>query len=146
MILIANSARGVFGISGIAEAARWDDAGNSLRVGGYGTADARVSWRFADAWTLQANLVNAFDRNYETSAYYLQPGREVRVESSLATEVAPSFTEDSSQGSESPAWMPGFFVTSIRALEPRLHPSLRTRPSGNTRISSPIGAHGHHGT
>lgn len=68
-----------FGISGIVEAARWDDVGNSLRVGGYGTADARVSWRFADAWTLQANLVNAFDRNYETSAYYLQPGREVAL-------------------------------------------------------------------
>ena len=68
-----------FGISGIAEAARWDDAGNSLRVGGYGTADARVSWRFASDWTLQANLVNAFDRTYETSAYYLQPGREVAL-------------------------------------------------------------------
>ncbi len=67
------------GISGIAEAARWDDAGNRLRIGGYGTADARVSWRFADAWTLQANLVNAFDRNYETSAFYLQPGREVSL-------------------------------------------------------------------
>ena len=68
-----------FGISGIAEAARWDDAGNSLRVAGYGTADARVSWRFANDWTLQANLVNAFDRNYETSAYYLQPGRELAL-------------------------------------------------------------------
>lgn len=68
-----------FGISGIAEASRWDDAGNSLRVGGYGTADARVSWRFGNDWTLQANLANAFDRNYETSAYYLQPGREVSL-------------------------------------------------------------------
>jgi vitamin B12 transporter len=68
-----------FGISGIAEAARWDDVGNSLRVAGYGTLDARVSWRFADAWTLQANLVNAFDRNYETSAFYMQPGREVSL-------------------------------------------------------------------
>ncbi len=68
-----------FGVTGIAEAARWDDAGNSLRVGGYATADARVSWRFANDWTLQASLVNAFDRNYETSAYYLQPGREVSL-------------------------------------------------------------------
>jgi vitamin B12 transporter len=65
-----------FGISGIAEAARWDDVANSLRVGGYGTVDARVSWRFAPAWTLQANLVNAFDRDYQTSAWYAQPGRE----------------------------------------------------------------------
>ena len=64
------------GISGVAEGARWDDVANSLRVGGYATVDARVSWRFASDWTLQANLVNAFDRRYETSAYYRQPGRE----------------------------------------------------------------------
>ncbi len=68
-----------FGVSGIAEAARWDNVGNTLRVGGYATIDARVTRRFANAWTLQANLVNAFDRNYETSAYYLQPGREVAL-------------------------------------------------------------------
>lgn len=68
-----------FGISGIAEAARWDDVGNSRRVGGYGTLDARVSWHFSSDWTLQANLTNAFDRNYETSAYYQQPGREVSL-------------------------------------------------------------------
>ena len=63
-------------VSGIAEAARWDDVANTLRVGGYGTVDARVSWRFAPGWTLQANLVNAFDRDYQTSAWYAQPGRE----------------------------------------------------------------------
>ena len=45
-------------------------------MGGYGTLDARVSWRFARDWTLQATLVNAFDKTYETSAYYNQPGRE----------------------------------------------------------------------
>ena len=69
---------GVFGIgiSGIAEGARWDNAANTLRVGGYGTVDARASWRFASDWTLQASVVNAFDRRYETSAYYRQPGRE----------------------------------------------------------------------
>ena len=65
-----------FGLSGIAEAARWDDAGNTLRVGGYGTVDARVSWRFAPAWTVQANVVNVFDKDYQTSAWYNQPGRE----------------------------------------------------------------------
>ena len=64
------------GISGIAEAGRWDNVANTLRVAGYGTVDARVSWRFAPAWTLQAHLVNAFDRDYATSAWYAQPGRE----------------------------------------------------------------------
>ena len=65
-----------FGLSGIAEAARWDDVANSSRLGGYATVDARVSWRFASEWTLQANLVNAFDRDYATTAWYTQPGRE----------------------------------------------------------------------
>lgn len=65
-----------FGISGIAEASRWDDVANSLRVGGYGTLDARASWRLAKGWTLQANVVNAFGKRYQTSAWYAQPGRE----------------------------------------------------------------------
>ena len=64
------------GLSAVAESARWDDVANTLRVGGYGTMDARVSWRFAPAWTLQANVVNLFDKDYQTSAYYNQPGRE----------------------------------------------------------------------
>ncbi len=67
------------GFSVIGDAARWDDPGNSLRVAGYGTVDAHLSWRFANDWTLQANLVNGFDRTYETTAYYLQPGREVAL-------------------------------------------------------------------
>lgn len=65
-----------YGISGIAEGERWDNVANTLRLGGYGTVDARASWRFASDWTLQASVVNAFDRRYETSAYYRQPGRE----------------------------------------------------------------------
>lgn len=65
-----------FGLSAIGEAARWDDVSNSLRVGGYGTLDGRVSWRFARDWTLQADVVNLFDKRYETSAWYVQPGRE----------------------------------------------------------------------
>ena len=65
-----------FGVSAIGEGARWDDVANTRRLGGYGTLDARVSWRFAPGWTVQANLVNAFDKRYETSALYNQPGRE----------------------------------------------------------------------
>ena len=65
------------GVSAIAESARWDDVANTLRVGGYATLDGSLRWRLAPAWTLQANLVNAFDKRYETTAFYLQPGREV---------------------------------------------------------------------
>lgn len=64
------------GASAIGEGARWDDVANTLRVGGYGTLDARVGWRFAPGWTLQGNLGNVFDKRYETSAWYNQPGRE----------------------------------------------------------------------
>jgi vitamin B12 transporter len=63
------------GIRAIAESARWDDAANTLRVGGYATVDATASWRFAPAWRVQASLANAFDRNYQTSAFYPQTGR-----------------------------------------------------------------------
>ena len=63
------------GITVIGESSRWDDVANTLRVGGYGTLDARVQWRFAPGWTLQANVDNAFDKRYETSAWYNQPGR-----------------------------------------------------------------------
>ncbi len=64
------------GVSVVGEGARWDDVANTLRVGGYGTLSARVAWRFAPGWTLQGNLTNAFDKRYETSAFYNQPGRE----------------------------------------------------------------------
>ncbi len=65
-----------FGLSGIAQAARWDDVANTLRVGGYTTLDARLTRRLARGWTLQANVTNALDKRYQTSAYYPQPGRE----------------------------------------------------------------------
>ena len=65
-----------FGITAIGESSRWDDVANTLRVGGYGTFDARVAWHFTPGWTLQGNVNNAFDKRYETSAYYNQPGRE----------------------------------------------------------------------
>lgn len=68
-----------FGVSAIAEAARWDDTANALRVGGYATLDARVSWHVASAWTLQAAVVNALDKRYQTSAWYPQPGREITL-------------------------------------------------------------------
>jgi vitamin B12 transporter len=64
------------GASWIVEGARYDDFANALRLGGYATLDLRAEWAFARDWTLQAQLRNAFDRDYETAAYYLQPGRE----------------------------------------------------------------------
>jgi vitamin B12 transporter len=55
---------------------RYDDAANSVRLGGFATADLRFEYAFQRDWTLQARASNVFDRHYETVAWYNQPGRE----------------------------------------------------------------------
>ena len=64
------------GLTGAGEGARYDDAGNTRRVGGYATLDLRAEVAFAPAWTLQARLANVLDQHYETVSFYNQPGRE----------------------------------------------------------------------
>jgi vitamin B12 transporter len=59
-----------------AAGARYDDAANSVRLGGYATTDLRFEYAFDADWTLQARATNVFDRHYETVAWYNQPGRE----------------------------------------------------------------------
>jgi vitamin B12 transporter len=59
-----------------AAGARFDNAANTVRLGGYATLDLRLEYAFSAAWTLQARVGNAFDRAYETVAWYHQPGRE----------------------------------------------------------------------
>lgn len=56
---------------------RYDDAANTVRLGGYGTLDLRVDWTFRPDWSLGARLNNAGDKAYETAYGYNQPGREV---------------------------------------------------------------------
>ena len=65
-----------FGVSWIGEGERYDDVANTLRLPGYATVDVRAEYALHPAWTLQARVANAFDRDYETAAYYHQPGRE----------------------------------------------------------------------
>jgi vitamin B12 transporter len=57
------------------ESRRFDDVANTLEVAGFSTFDLRAEWRLAPSWTLQARAGNVFDRNYQTAAYYAQPGR-----------------------------------------------------------------------
>jgi vitamin B12 transporter len=73
------------GATVVAQGARYDDVQNAIRMGGYATVDLRAERALAAGWTLQASLRNAFDRAYETAAYYNQPGREW----SLALRYAP---------------------------------------------------------
>jgi vitamin B12 transporter len=64
------------GFTGIAEGARYDDLANTREMGGFATLDVRGEYAFAADWTLQARVANAFDKHYETAAFYNQPGRE----------------------------------------------------------------------
>ncbi|MGH8060890.1 MAG: TonB-dependent vitamin B12 receptor [Pseudoxanthomonas sp.] len=65
-----------FGTTVSGASARYDDAANNVRLGGYGTVDLRVEYAVNADWTLQARASNVFDRDYETIAWYNQPGRE----------------------------------------------------------------------
>ena len=55
---------------------RYDDAANTVRLGGYSTTDLRLEYAINADWSLQARASNVFDRDYETVAWYNQPGRE----------------------------------------------------------------------
>lgn len=74
------------GFTGVAEGARYDDLANTRRLGGFATLDVRAEYRIGSDWTVSARVANAFDKRYETAAYYNQPGREW----SLALRFAPT--------------------------------------------------------
>lgn len=63
----------------VAQGRRYDDVQNAIPMGGYATVDLRAERALAHGWTLQASVRNAFDRFYETAAFYDQPGREWSV-------------------------------------------------------------------
>lgn len=65
-----------FGVTAAAEGARYDDVANTRRLGGYGTLDLRAEYAITRDLTLQARVANVLDRDYETAAFYNQPGRE----------------------------------------------------------------------
>jgi len=64
------------GFTGIAEGARYDDVANTMRLPGYATLDLRLEYALTEALVLQGRLANLLDRDYETAAFYNQPGRE----------------------------------------------------------------------
>ncbi|MFT4198856.1 MAG: TonB-dependent vitamin B12 receptor [Pseudoxanthomonas sp.] len=67
------------GVTGFGSGRRYDDSANSVQLGGYATLDLRAEYPLGRTWTVQAKLANVFDRQYETVAWYEQPGREYRV-------------------------------------------------------------------
>ncbi|MEO8365392.1 MAG: TonB-dependent vitamin B12 receptor [Pseudoxanthomonas sp.] len=64
------------GLTGNGASHRYDNLANTVRLAGYGTLDLRLEYAFHPDWTVQARATNVFDRQYETIAWYNQPGRE----------------------------------------------------------------------
>ena len=64
------------GLTGNGASHRYDNPANTMRLSGYGTLDLRLEYAFHPDWILQARASNVFDRDYETIAWYNQPGRE----------------------------------------------------------------------
>jgi vitamin B12 transporter len=65
------------GLSLIGFGRRFDDAANTLRLDPYATLDLRAEYELTKAWRVQGRLENLFDADYETAAYYNQPGRGI---------------------------------------------------------------------
>lgn len=61
------------------EGRRYDDLGNRRGMGGYATIDVRADYAIAKDWRAQARLANLFDHDYETAAFFNQPGRSLFV-------------------------------------------------------------------
>lgn len=64
-----------FGLSWFAEGARYNDVANTRELGGYSTVDVRGEYRFAEHRRIQTRIQNIFDKDFETNAFFNQPGR-----------------------------------------------------------------------
>ncbi|MFZ5557487.1 MAG: TonB-dependent vitamin B12 receptor [Pseudomonadota bacterium] len=65
------------GATFFAEGRRYDDLANTRRLGGYGIVDLRAEYRPHKDWSLQVKVGNVFDKNYQTAAFFEQPGTNV---------------------------------------------------------------------
>lgn len=54
--------------------ARFDDAANTRRLGGYGLLNLYAAYQFARDWSVLARWNNATDKNYEVARTYATPG------------------------------------------------------------------------
>jgi vitamin B12 transporter len=68
---------GQIGIGGtlFASGRRFDDPANDVRLDGFTLLDLRADYAFTDALRIQGRVENLLDEDYETAAYYNQPGR-----------------------------------------------------------------------
>lgn len=68
-----------FGASLLAMGKRFDNAANTVRLGGFTTVDLYADYAVAKDWSVQARLNNLADKQYETARGYNQPDRAVFV-------------------------------------------------------------------
>lgn len=65
------------GVTLLAVGKRYDDLANTRKLDGYVTVDLRAELDLAQAWRVQARVENLLDTDYETAAYFNQPGRSL---------------------------------------------------------------------
>lgn len=63
----------------IASSARFDDAGNTRRMGGYALLNLTSEYQFGNRWTIFARLDNALDKRYELAADFNTAGASAFV-------------------------------------------------------------------
>ena len=61
----------------LVEGRRYDDLANTRKLDSYTVFDLRAGYRIDDTWLLQARIENLFDEEYQTAAFYNQPGRSL---------------------------------------------------------------------
>ncbi|MDX1653749.1 MAG: TonB-dependent receptor, partial [Candidatus Competibacteraceae bacterium] len=67
------------GASLIAEGSRYNEIGNTNELGGYGLVNLWGEYALSQGLTVKAQVDNLFDKDYQTSLNYNQPGTEVFV-------------------------------------------------------------------
>ena len=65
------------GVEFIASSLRYDNAANTIKMGGYGIVNLSLDWAFAKGWSLLVRGNNVFDKNYQLAADYSTGGAQV---------------------------------------------------------------------
>ena len=67
------------GLTVLAEDSRFDDLANTRRLPGFTVIDIRGEYALSNSWLMQGSIRNLLDRDYETAAFFNQPGRQFFV-------------------------------------------------------------------
>jgi vitamin B12 transporter len=65
------------GVEFVASSLRYDNAENTIRMGGYGIVNLTLEWTFAKRWSLLVRGNNVLDKNYQLAADYSTGGAQV---------------------------------------------------------------------